>query len=399
MAAQGVNQAITGLPVRLARLPRNALAFWLAGLVAAGLSLAAAFVGFSGGAKAPSQPGPDAATQLQLRNQRIQFFEDRARRDPIDTTSLNSLAGDYLQRARETGDPSDYQRAADATEQTLAVLPNDYAGLVLSAQVNLAQHNFARTLDLATRAIPVRPDIGAAYGARGDAEIQIGLYDAAAKDYQDMLTREPNLTALSRQANLSYLKGDLLNATSFWKQAMASAHGLPIENLAWVHVQLAQQDFDQGDLKSSEKEAQAALVLYPNYVHALAALGAVRAAQGRWGESIALYSRGQDLLPQVQYVIALGDVYKAAGRGDDAERQYQLVGAIDKLYRANGINTDLQISLFYANHGRNLDEALALARANYAANSGIYAADGLAWVYTKTAGTPRQHPWRKRPCA
>src|SRR5438046_3318193 len=104
MAVQGVNEAITSLPVRLARLPRNAVAFWLAGLVTVVFSLAAAFVGLSSKAQPTAAPGPSAATQLQLRNERIRFFEDRARRDPIDTTALNSLAGDYLQRARETGD-------------------------------------------------------------------------------------------------------------------------------------------------------------------------------------------------------------------------------------------------------------------------------------------------------
>src|SRR5262249_11775951 len=137
---------------------------------------------------------------------------------------------------------------------------------------------------------------------------------------------------------------------------------------------------DQGHLRASEKEARAALALYQDYVHGLAALGAVRAAQGRWDDSIALYTRGQELLPQVQYVIALGEVYKAAGREEDAERQYGLAAAITRLYRANGINTDLQLALFFANHNRNLDEALLLARNNYAASPGIYAADGLAWA-------------------
>src|SRR5690242_16416135 len=125
MAVQGVNQAISGLPMRLVRMPRGAFAFLLAALVAAVFSLAAAFVAFSGHAKTAAPAGPDAATQLQLRNARIQFFEARVAQDPIDTTGLTSLATDYLQRARETGDPADYQRAATAADQILAILPND----------------------------------------------------------------------------------------------------------------------------------------------------------------------------------------------------------------------------------------------------------------------------------
>src|SRR5579864_6992726 len=131
MAVQEVNQAIFGMPFRLVRMPRGALAFLLAALIALVFSLAAAFVAFSGHAKTASPAGFDAATQLQLRNARIQFFEDRAQKDPIDTTTLASLATDYLQRARETGDPADYQRAATASDQILQILPNDYSGLVL----------------------------------------------------------------------------------------------------------------------------------------------------------------------------------------------------------------------------------------------------------------------------
>jgi len=47
-------------------------------------------------------------------------------------------------------------------------------------------------------------------------------------------------------------------------------------------------------------------------------------------------------------VIALGDLYEAAGRADDAERQYALVHAEERLFRANGVNIDLELALFDA---------------------------------------------------
>ena len=52
-----------------------------------------------------------AAADAQLRSERITFFETRAAADPIDFVSLNILASEYLQRARETGDVADYNRA------------------------------------------------------------------------------------------------------------------------------------------------------------------------------------------------------------------------------------------------------------------------------------------------
>jgi tetratricopeptide (TPR) repeat protein len=52
--------------------------------------------------------------------------------------------------------------------------------------------------------------------------------------------------------------------------------------------------------------------------------------------------------------------------------------------RANGVNTDLEIALFYADHGMNLQTSLEKARAAYDAQPNIHAADALAWTLYKT---------------
>jgi tetratricopeptide (TPR) repeat protein len=57
---------------------------------------------------------------------------------------------------------------------------------------------------------------------------------------------------------------------------------------------------------------------------------------------------------------------------------------IDKLYRANGVNTDLEIALFYADHDMKLQTSLQKARAAYEARPSIHAADVLAWTLYKT---------------
>jgi tetratricopeptide (TPR) repeat protein len=89
-------------------------------------------------------------------------------------------------------------------------------------------------------------------------------------------------------------------------------------------------------------------------------------------------------MPLSEYAILLGDVYAEMGERQKAAEQYDLVRAIDKLFRANGVNTDLEIALFYADHDLELQTSLEKARSAYKARPSIEAADTLAWTLYKT---------------
>jgi Tfp pilus assembly protein PilF len=78
-------------------------------------------------------------------------------------------------------------------------------------------------------------------------------------------------------------------------------------------------------------------------------------------------------------VIALGDLYEAAGRADRAERQYALVHAEEQLFRANGVNIDLELALFDAAHG-DPSGALTAARDEWAKRRSVHVADAYAWA-------------------
>jgi tetratricopeptide (TPR) repeat protein len=77
-------------------------------------------------------------------------------------------------------------------------------------------------------------------------------------------------------------------------------------------------------------------------------------------------------------VIALGDLYRSAGRMRVAREQADLVRAEEKLFEANGVNVDLEMSLYDADHG---DPAAALtaAREEWDRRHSIHVADALAW--------------------
>ena len=357
---------------------------WAATILAASLTLTAVLGGLLLGKTATTTPASSAADEAVARDERIAFFEARAASDPLDTLSLNVLAGEYLQRGRETGDVKNYQQAEAASERSLEVLPtNNFAGLVLLGSVRLVQHNYNEAADLANQALVMKPADPASYSLLSDAQVGVGDYAGASKTLDKLRDLDSGLPTLSREANLAFLTGDRINTMEYWKGAIQAGAGLPLENQAWAHVQLGITDFAFGDYKAAVQEQETALRLYPNYVHALAGLGQAKAAQGDYEGAIAAYEQAVAIQPQPQYVAALGDVYAAAGRQQDAEDQYALVDAIAALFRDAGINTDLQIANFYTDHDRNLPEALTMAQAAYAAAPNVYAADALAWARYK----------------
>jgi tetratricopeptide (TPR) repeat protein len=361
------------------------LAFSLAALVAGALSLTAAIVALTGpGATSAPPPRLSVAEELQARNDRIAFFEQRAAADALDFASLNLLAFEYLQRARATGDVDDYARAEAAATRSLSVLPQDNLnGSLALASVRLVQHDYAAALTLSDEAIVLKPGGAAGYGLKGDALFGLGRYDEADKAYQRQVLLEPDVGALSRLAGLAFIRGDNLNAEDFWKQAIDRGAGSR-ENQAWAQVQLGRLYFDSGNLDLANKQYEAALQNFPEYIHALAGQAAVMAARGRWDGSARLYETVVQRQPEPEYVIALGDVYARAGREADARRQYDLVDVIDHLYRAAGIDTDLQLALFNADHDQNLDAAVQSAAMAYERAPGVYAADAYAWTLFKT---------------
>src|SRR5439155_22295971 len=92
--------------------------------------------------------------------------------------------------------------------------------------------------------------------------------------------------------------------------------------------------------------------------------------------------------PMPQYALTLGDLETSGGSATDAARQYAMVRTEEALFRANGVNVDLELALFDADHG---DPAagLAAARAEWQRRHSIHVADALAWALYRT-GNARQ---------
>ncbi len=309
----------------------------------------------------------------------IENLQGRLSQDSQNAQLQVELASLYLQYVRETGDPSYYTKADGLLKQALATNQNDLYALVQRGNLALARHEFKDALAWGQKAVAVNDGHWLAYGIVGDANVELGNYDAAQQAFDKMISLRPDTSSYARISYMRELLGNMDGAI----QAMTLATRAGLQNSEssnWARVQLGHLYFNIGKIDQAELLYQSSLDLYPNYIHALAGMGRARAARGDYDRAIYYYKQALRQIPIPEYIIALGDVYQAAGNTTEAQKQYDLVGAIQQLYIANGVDTDMELALFNADHHIAPAQTAAQARAAYERRPSIYGADVLAWA-------------------
>jgi tetratricopeptide (TPR) repeat protein len=354
-------------------------------LLAIPLAFAATFAVLTlGGAKVerPSAGGslaaplrPDADTDAQIAR-----LQSAVRGGQLNQSA--ALAAAYLQKVRETGDASFYARADGVLRQALAKRPNDAYAVVQAATLAAARHDFSHALSLSQRARALAPEALAAFPVQVDALVELGRYDDAERVLQDFIDRKPNLAAYARVSYLRELHGDLDGGVSAMRAAIAAGGPVP-ENIAYVQTLLGGLELARGNDVAAGRAYAAALAAVPDYVPALA--GRARLA-GTSPEAIALWRKVVERLPLPEYAIGLGEAELAAGRESAGRRDLALVGAEEKLLAGAGVNTDVELAIYEADHGSKA-RGLELARRAWAAAPSVRSADALGWALTR-AGRP-----------
>lgn len=307
------------------------------------------------------------------------------RRHPLDARAHHQLGDAYVQKARETGDAKYFTLAENALRKALAIAPESSGATRHLAYVLYSRHAFQEAAAEAEKAIALDPTDSHALGILGDAQLEVGQYADAERTYQRMVALDEDLYALSRRAGLRSVRGDVEGAVADLERAIddGKSANRPAESVAWTQWQLATEHWNVGRLGAAEAGYQAALATYPGYHRALAGLAHVRAAQGRSDEAAALYRRAIEVVPQPDYVAALGDLLARADRHEEARHQYELVEYIGRLSALNQALYNRELASFYLDHDTKLEEALALARRELDVRRDVYAHDLLAWALYK----------------
>ena len=326
---------------------------------------------------------PPAASGASLTDSQISLYQDRLRSRPDDAPGNAQLGLAYLQKAREVGDPAYYTKAEGVLKKALELDPKNVEALGGLGSLALSRHQFAQGLEWGRKAQALQPNSAYNYGVMGDALVELGRYDEAIQTVQKMVDLRPDVSSYSRVSYLRELHGQYDGAIEAMQEAV-QAGGPTSENRAWVTYQLGNLYFNKGDLANAEKTYQEALDTLPDYVYALSGMGKIKAAQGDLDGALNIYANITRRMPLAEFIIEYGDLFNAAGKPAEAERQYELVRAIQKLYTDNGVDTDMEMALFDADHDNNLPGALDRAKREFSIRPSIKAAGVLAWTLYKT---------------
>jgi tetratricopeptide (TPR) repeat protein len=95
--------------------------------------------------------------------------------------------------------------------------------------------------------------------------------------------------------------------------------------------------------------------------------------------SIDRYQEVVSRYPSAEFVVALADLYRTTGQGALADEQEDVVRAMHELAASSGVNIDLELALFDADHGEPA-AALEAARAEWARRKSVHVADAFGWA-------------------
>ncbi len=149
-------------------------------------------------------------------------------------------------------------------------------------------------------------------------------------------------------------------------------------------MQLGNLFYNKGDIETAEKIFQYVIKDFPNYAHGYGSMAKIKMFKKEYSEAIELYQKALEKNSLPEYLIALGDAYTVTGEKEKAEEQYQKVKFIITMFKDKGVDTDLELALFNADHNRFLKESLE--KANQSLENGsqsIKVYHALAWINYK----------------
>jgi tetratricopeptide (TPR) repeat protein len=345
----------------------------------------AAVVGCSPSGRAPrvvtTAPAATRLSESEVLDLDIEFYNQRADRDPTGATDLARLGGLYLQRSRGTGDPSDALRAEAAARRSIRNRDsrNDAAAQVLSASL-LAQHRFDEALAIARMFRDRNPDVPSLRAAVGEIQMELGQYDSARVSFDSFGGSAHDLSVAPRLARWAEIEGRTGEARWLMRTALRTAlatPNLPREQVAWFWLRNGDLDLRSGKYARADSEYRAGLAAHPGDYRLLAATARLAAARHEWRDAITAGEQAIATSLDPATLGVLSDAYAATG---DRAKSGEYARALDVAVLKQPGAYHRAWSLFLLDHHRHVAGVYHKVLVELRTRRDIYGYDLLAWA-------------------
>ncbi|MET8767941.1 tetratricopeptide repeat protein [Streptomyces sp. NPDC004658] len=308
--------------------------------------------------------------------------EQRVRAQPGDARAWAVLGSAYVERGRRAGDAADFPKAERALRTSLEVRGGrNTEALGGLAALALARRDFPAAKDYGEQALKAAPKRWQAYPPLIDAYTGLGDYEKARSALDKLLALrtdpEARPAVMARASAVYRDRGWREDAVAQLTDAAAAAR-TPAEQAAWL-TGLGQLAWERGDLADALRHFEAALRLDPDQRAAPAGRARTLAALGRTAQALAAYRAAVAKRPDPADLLELGELYESLGQPGPAEDQYARMKAAVRRAVSGGVDEELLIGRFEADHADPWD-AVERLREEWRRQPGIEVADALGWA-------------------
>ncbi|MFE2423604.1 tetratricopeptide repeat protein [Streptomyces hokutonensis] len=307
--------------------------------------------------------------------------EARVRARPTDARSWAVLGVAYVEQGRRTGDALYYPKADDALHTSLRVRAkgNDARAVAMDGLTALAneRRDFRAARTWGEAAVKLSPKRWTTYPLLIDAYTGLGDYKATRRTLEKLQELHSGPAVMARAAEVYRDRGWREDAAAQLADAAAGATA-PAEQAAWWQ-RAGELAWERGDREVALRHFEAAVRIDPDQREALAGEGRALAALGRTSEALNAYQVALAKQPTPEYALELGELYESLGLTQAARVQYDTLRTLVTRDTAGGVDDELVLGVFEADHG-DAPDAVRRLRAEWARQPGIPVADALGWA-------------------
>ncbi|MBC9725542.1 lipopolysaccharide assembly protein LapB [Streptomyces sp. TRM68367] len=304
--------------------------------------------------------------------------EAHLRDHPRDARAWAVLGSAYLEQGRRTADAGYYPKAEKALRTSLKVrAKGNAAALEGMAALANARRDFRAARSWGQAARKAAPKRWTTYAVLIDAHTGLGDHTAADRALDRLTKLRDGPAVMARAAAVFRDQGRPEDSAAALSDAAARATA-PAERAAYLE-QGGQLAWERGDREDALRHFRAALRLDPDQRAAQAGQGRALAALGRTTEALTAYRAALARQPRPEYALELGELYESLGLAQAAHEQYDEVRARVRSAGAGGVDEELVLGRFEADHG-DAGAAVRRLRAEWRRQPGVAVADALGWA-------------------